>query len=308
MSNDHYVPQHYLRGWAHDAKKKKLFAYKLIEQMNKVVFREASIVSSSSSENLYQISDGDNYAEFETTVMTSAVDTPGSLVIAKLRDSGLGSLTVQERMQLACYIVILEGRHPDTIKKMVLGEQDIDEIFHRIESDLPLSKIAVQDVKEFTKKLQASSGALAAGLFAGWGHGTEASALLKRGWIEVERKDNQGFISSNYPVGRYMEYSNQNLILTFPVSPTRAIWFVPQNIYERYGISSKEVKAEMQLNVGKFIDIYSLGRATEAYSLIPEKDSFVEKHLGWARRTAEKDWPAYIKQAMEDGNAVHPYI
>lgn len=307
MSNDHYVPQHYLRGWAHDENEKKLYSYKLIEYTKKVVFGPASIVSSSSKDNLYTISDGENRAEFETSVMTSLVDTPGSQIIAKLRVEKLDNLIVPDLIKLASYISILEARHPDTIAKMTLSEQDVNEIFSGFENSHLGTEVATSDVKAFLLKIIASSGAAAAGMFAGWGHGAESKALLNRGWIEVDRNDRQGFICSNYPVGRYVEYEKESLFLTFPVSPNKALWLLPPKDYKQYINTTDSGRAATKTNISKYIDIATLGRATEAYSLVSDKDQFIEKHLGWAKRTPEGKWSAYIKMAMQDGNSVYPY-
>ena len=78
MSNDHYVPQHFLRAWACDAEQNKIRAYQRIEQTGQVVAyltKPRSIVSSASQKNLYQITDGVETAEFETIIMTRDVDT-----------------------------------------------------------------------------------------------------------------------------------------------------------------------------------------------------------------------------------------
>ena len=104
MSNDHYVPQHFLRAWACNADKNKIRAYQRIAQTGRVVAsltKPRSIVSSASQKSLYQITDGVETAEFETTIMTRDVDTPMSEVVLKLRSSGLSSLD-QDEMALLC--------------------------------------------------------------------------------------------------------------------------------------------------------------------------------------------------------------
>lgn len=309
MSNEHYVPQHFLRGWANDPERKKIFAHTLIPKAgNKVVFREKSIISSSSDDDLYRIIDGENHAEFETVVMTHAVDTPGSVIISKVRDCGLGSLTGLERAQLAAYIVILEARHPINIQAMTLTKEDISSVFDKISKQYPFKSEAIIDVRDFMQKIQASSGAAALGMFAGWGHGPEAQALLSRWWIEIERSDVQGFIGSNYPVGRYNDYRGDNFVLTIPLSPTKAIWCMPPVFKAMYDNVSDGEKEGTRRQICKYIDICTLGFATEAYSQLSEKDPFIEQHLGWALRMAPDKRRDYVKNVWKSGNAEYPYL
>jgi len=303
MSNDHYVPQHYLRAWANDLEQNKLFSYKLIEHQSKVHFKkDGSVKTSSSQKNLYQISDGQAFAEFETTLMTPEVDTPGSAIIKKVRSCGLGSLTAPERFQLASYIVILEARHPDTIRKMDISEDDLQRIFKEIDGSNGTSRQAMDDVKSFMLSIRPSLGTAASGMFAGWGHGQEAQALLSKGWIEIARTDKQGFFCSNYPVGSFEDYAAPNAAFTFPLSPSRALWCVPLEVKLKLEALNETKRKVAMDEACKMVDIFTLGKATEAYSLVADPNPFIQQHLGWMRRINSRQWSTYFKLMMEDSS------
>ena len=228
MSNDHYVPQHFLRAWACDAEQNKIRAYQRIEQTGQVVAyltKPRSIVSSASQKNLYQITDGVETAEFETIIMTRDVDTPMSDVVLKLRSSGLSSLDQDEMVLLCRYVVILEGRNPEVMKQMQLSAADVGEIFADIEKNGSFSKGAIEDVRKLTEQMFAASGAAATGAYAGFGHLPDAAALMQKKCIEITRDDAKGFLTSNYPVGRAKDFHDPNCLVTLAVSPTQALVF-----------------------------------------------------------------------------------
>lgn len=291
MSNDHFVPQHFLRAWATDLNKKKLFGYQRIQQTDAIKFQERSIVSSASAKNLYQITDGKETAEFETRIMTDAVDTPMSEVIAKLRSVGLAKLSQSDREILARYITILEARNPKVIEQMTLSEVDLEKIMaEQLKS--PVSPEAVAYVGNFMKSILPSSGKAAAGMFAGWGHGIDSTALLNKGWVEVNRIDGTTFLCSNYPVGRHGQYEDEKSIIALAVSPTQGMLFVPIGLKDTFqkGPASK---------LSRMIDLFTLGRATEAYSISDSPNKFVMDHLGWMLRTEEKNYSAYVNFALK---------
>lgn len=290
MSNDHFVPQHFLRAWAIDPEKKKLFGYQRIQQTNEIKFKERSIISTASAKDLYQISDGVQKAEFETRVMTEAVDTPMSAVVAKLRTIGLERLGQCDRELLARYITILEARNPRVIEQMMLSDVDLAKIMAE-QLKFQVSPDAVAYVGKFMKSILPSSGKAAAGMFAGWGHGIDSTALLKKGWIEVNRSDGGTFLSSNYPVGRHGKYEDENSIISLAISPEKGLLFIPNDLQDTFQNSPV-------CELSKMIDLFTLARATEAYSISSLPNMFVMDHLGWMLWTDEKKYSEYARVAL----------
>lgn len=290
MSNDHFVPQHFLRAWATDVNKKKLFGYKRIQQTGEIKFQERSIASSASAKDLYQITDGKETIEFETRIMTDAVDTPMSEVVARLRSDGLSNLSQTDREKIARYITILEARNPKVIEQMTLTEADLEKLMEE-QLNSSASPKALADVSSFIKSILPSSGKAAAGMFAEWGHGLDSSALLNKGWIEVLKNEEDTFLCSNYPVGRHGKYEDQKSIITLAVSPTQGLLFVPISLQERYQTGCVD-------ELSRMINLFTLGRATEAYSISASPNKFVMNHLGWMLRTEEKSYSEYAKSAL----------
>lgn len=277
MSNDHYVPQHFLRAWACDAEKKKIRAYQRIEQTGQVVAnltKPRSIVSSASQKNLYQITDGVETAEFETSIMTRDVDTPMSDVVLKLRSSGLSSLDQDEIVRLCRYVVILEGRNPEVMNQMQLSAADVGGIFADIEKSGSFSKGAIEDVRKLTEQMFAASGAAATGAYAGFGHLPDADALMKKKCIEITRDDAKGFLTSNYPVGREKDFLDPECLVTLAVSPTQALVFANAMTCQTFSRSPMDEQ-------WRLIDLQTLAKASCAFTLFAEEDPFIERNLQW---------------------------
>ncbi|MGJ7575757.1 DUF4238 domain-containing protein [Variovorax sp. RB2P76] len=277
MSNDHYVPQHFLRAWACDPEKNKIRAYQRIEQTGKVVAsltKPRSIVTSASQSDLYQISDGVQTAEFETSIMTRDVDTPMSNVLLKLRSFGLGSLNQEDMLLLCRYVVILEGRNPAVMKQMQLSTTDVGDIFAGIEKSGSFSKGAIADLRKLTEQMFAVSGAAATGAYAGFGHLPDAAALLQMKCIEITRDDAKGYLTSNYPVGRVNDFRDPGCLVTLAVSPTQGLVFANETICQK--LSSSPTDEQWRL-----IDLQTLSKASYAFTIFSKMDPFVERHLGW---------------------------
>lgn len=296
MSNDHYVPQHFLRAWACDAEQKKINAYRRIEHTGQVDFKpnkQRSIVSSASHQDLYQITDGVRTAEFESSVMTRGVDTPMSNVIFKLRASGLKTLNQDEKKLLCRYLVILEGRNPQVINQMQLSPADLHSISQDISKSGIASNEAIEDVRVFFERIFAHSGAASAGAYAGFAHFPDAEALMSKKCIEVTRNDARGYLTSNYPVGRENDFCNPNCLLTIAISPSKALVFSNEMVCQRIVASPDNEKWRM-------IDLQTLARATDAFTLLPTIDPFVVRHLGWKLRNEAAALKTYFSDAMNE--------
>lgn len=232
--NNHFVPEHFLRAWSVDVEKTKTNRYKLITHTGKVKFRlGVSIRFCASEEDLYLITDGVDSAEFETTVMTDQLDTPGARVIEKLRANGLGSLSRgegvagvnrmgNELLTLAKYTVCLEARNPKTIKKMRLSRSDLDMLRSRLSPYV--SSPSLHQALELFGKID--TGRYAAGLFTS--DEEFAKSILRCHPLELTFS-NGCLVSSSYPVGRIGDYREQ-FSLSLAVAPNYAImWFTDIN-------------------------------------------------------------------------------
>jgi hypothetical protein len=296
MSNDHYVPQHFLRAWACDAEQKKIYAYRRIEHTGEVDFKPnkpRSIVSSASHEDLYQITDGVHTAEFETSVMTRGVDTPMSAVIQKLRGYSLDTLNDDEMSLLCRYVVILEGRNPKVIDQMQLSAADLLNIFSDIKKSGTVSEKTIDETRPFFEKIFAQSGAASAGAYAGFGHLPDAAALMRKKCIEVTRDDTRGYLTSNYPVGRENDFLDEKCVLTIAISPSKALVFSSEKVCQQIAASPNKEKWRM-------IDLQTLARATDAFTSTNTIDVFVVNHLGWKLQNKAADRPNYFRKAMSE--------
>lgn len=296
MSNDHYVPQHFLRAWACDAEQKKIYAYRRIEHTGNVDFNPSkprSIVSSASHENLYQITDGSHTAEFETSVMTRGVDTPMSAVILKLRSSSLSTLNDDEMSLLCRYVVILEGRNPRVIDQMQLSAADLQNIFSDIRKSGIASEKTIDETRQLFEKIFSRSGAASAGAYAGYGHLPDAAALVRKKCIEVTRDDARGYLTSNYPVGRVNDFLAEDCLLTIAISPSKALVFSNEKVCQKIAASPKK-------EVWRMIDLQTLASATDAFTSTNTIDPFVVNHLGWKLRNKVADQSNYFGKAMSE--------
>lgn len=293
MSNDHYVPQHFLRAWACDEGGKKLHRYKRIAHTGRVEFKEQSIISSGSGQDLYQISDGEKKAEFETSVMTKAVDTPFSPVLEKFHFSGLKSLSQDERGKLARYIVILEGRNPHVIGLMQEGvTNNIDVLLEPAKED-GISDATIAEMQGLLERMLPTLGAAAAGMFAGWGHGQEAKALLEKQWVEIDFDKSEALVTSNYPVGRWNWYTNPDSYLLLALTPRKALVIGNEKYCQTFLRATRQIQARV-------LNLMTIARATEAYCRSNSRSLFVERHLGWMLNQSEDKYSSYLACALAD--------
>lgn len=268
--NHHYVPRHFLEAWA---TQKKVNRYRLIKvnEETSVKFKRGVPISSCASEDhLYVVSDGIAHEEFETSIMTEQLDTPASLVIAKIRKHGIASLSSDEKNLFARYVTSLEARNPKTIAKMRFTLEDV---IHR-SGYPPKNELDIWELL-----LKTDTGKLAAGAFASWGHTESTERLMSSHWVEKHSLQNY-LVTSNYPVGKVGDYNKPHLAISIAISPSHAIFFLPDQEWENFldGIVWEG-----------FVNFLTIANATDAYSGQSHPDSFIEKHLGWKERTKQSE-------------------
>jgi hypothetical protein len=291
MSNDHYVPQSFLRAWSFDSSKKKVYRYGRIKGL-KCVFTPASIISIASSQNLYSITDGTEQVSFESGVMARALDDPIAKAVKKFRDQSLGELGDEERDQLGRLILTLEARNPATIGEMNLSEADLSRVITEVTDGA--SPAARAEVSNLLKKMSKSTGTFAAGAYASWVYFLDLQALKKKRWTEVRiESDERPFVTSNYPtlMGATVPYENDRHISSLAMSPNKALLIASADFFENF----KEIDAWTQC---RYINLLTIAGASEAYTCQPEPDPWIERHLGWVKRTEPRNREDYFESAL----------
>lgn len=125
--NHHYVPKHFLKAWSVDPARQKVHGYKWIPLADKVEFKLGkSITACASANDLYTLSNSVETHEFESSVITALLDTPGSKILRKIRREGIRQLSASERSAFARYVVSLEARNPVVMEQMHLSGETID--------------------------------------------------------------------------------------------------------------------------------------------------------------------------------------
>jgi len=293
MSNDHYVPQSFLRAWSFDPGKNRVYRYKRIKERNKVVFEaNASIRSSASSQDLYSISDGAEQASFEDTIMARALDDPIAKVVTKFREKSLKELSDEDRDQLGRLILTLEARNPATIEKMNLSEADLDRVIAK--ATVNASSTARAEATTLLKNMRESTGTWAAGAYASWGYGQDLQALKRKRWTEVcTDGEERPFVTSNYPtlLGATVPYEEEKHISSLAISPTKALLIASALFFHEF----KELEVRIKC---RYINLLTIAGASEAYTDQPVRDPWIECHLGWAERTERGKQGEYFNSAL----------
>lgn len=292
MSNDHYVPQSFLRAWAFDGGRNKVYRYKLIPARRAVEFKDVSIRSIASSEDLYSINDGLNQVSFEQSIMNKALDQQLSSVVERLRESALSDLTDEERDRIGRLVLTLEARNPATLKMMILSEEDIDRIIDDMTG--PVSPQSRDAARDLLRSMRQSTGALAAGTYSSWGYGPDLQALKGKRWLEVSIVDGvHQLVTSNYPtlLGATVPYGDDRHISSLAISPVKAIFISNPSVVEEF----KAIDAETQF---RYINLLTIAGASEAYTAQPNADPWIERHLGWATKISPENRAHYFSSAL----------
>lgn len=295
MSNDHYVPQSFLRAWSFDPGKNKVYRYKRIQETNKVVFEtNASIRSCASSQDLYSISDGTEQASFEAIIMARALDDPIANVVAKFREKSLPELSDEERDQLGQLILTMEARNPATIKKMNLSETALDQVIEKVTANA--SSAARAEATELLRNMRESTGTWAAGAYVSWGYGQDLQALKRKRWTEVRIDGKERpFVTSNRPtlLGATVPYEHERHISSLAMSPTKALLIASASFFNDF----KQLDVKTQC---RYINLLTIAGASEVYTDQQERDPWIERHLGWAERTERGKQKEYFESALFD--------
>ncbi|WP_434668005.1 DUF4238 domain-containing protein [Paraburkholderia sp. A3BS-1L] len=290
--NHHYVPQHFLKAWSVDSSGNKIHRYKWISATNKVEFKTGrSIELSASAHDLYTLSDSTVTREFETSIMTARLDTPGSEILQKIRVDSIGQLSAAERSAFAHYLVALEGRNPMVMEQMHLSAVVIDGIAAKLEQEHKAERGSFGPIAGILKKLK-STGALAAAAYVGGGSKEHARAILDRQWVELRTEPSRPFFTSNYPVGRCAWFDRDDFFACLAVSPTRAVFFVPKT---QVWCATLTRPAGMRL-AAQMLKMLTLRNASEAYTSDSARSVFITEELSWRRRklSQEKNEKDYL--------------
>ncbi|MEZ2354905.1 DUF4238 domain-containing protein [Caballeronia sp. RCC_10] len=294
--NHHYVPKHFLKAWSVDPARQKVHRYKWIPAAGKVEFKRGKPITACASANdLYTLSNSTETHEFESSVMTDLLDTPGSKILRKIRHEGIRQLSATERTLFAQYVVSLEARNPVVMEKMHLSGETID----RMATALALKHQDVQgdigSVAALMKGLR-STGTLAAGAYVRFGGMDHARALSSRQWVELQTDPSRPFFTSNYPVGRCAWFDREDFFACLAVSPTLALFFVPQTQAWHSALCRQGGRL-----AARMLSLLTLRGASEAYTRDSVCAAFIVDELSWRKRRTvepgqEKD---YLVSAMK---------
>ncbi len=296
--NHHYVPQHFQRAWATNSDGLKINRYKWIEQRSALDFSpDYSIVRNASEHNLYTICDGKEVEEYETGIMTDQIDTPGSKVIQKLRQSDLKSLHKEDMNILSQYVVSLEARNPVVMKLMQLSDEDIDRMLST--KEIVASPEIISEIATLMKSINSikyGTGSIASGAFASWGHKSFSDKLSNQYWLEVNTPNDQ-LITSNYPVGRFGDYEKGDFFACLSVSPRKALLFIPPNPNTVNAFKNASLTELVRIT-----NLLSIYRANEAYSNFhtDELRTFIESHVWWKTRVPEENHRDYFQKVFNE--------
>lgn len=273
--NHHFVPQHFLRAWASNADKSLIGRYRYIDAINKVVFDGGkSIARVASADNLYTLTDGQDAAQFETSVMTEALDTPTSPLIEKVRDQGFASLrrrttdsdTLSEAEMFLRYVIALETRNPKTIAVLGMSADEISAMGDDIDPS-----ISIKSRDEVIALLQSLNvNTLISGLLVQ--NDDTFKRLLSANTHELNL-DQDLLFTSNYPVGRLGIY-DRHFLVVLATSPRQALFWGNGLLLSELAILSPEGQA-------KAVNFLTLKSSDEIYYKDKSMISFVSENWNW---------------------------
>lgn len=267
-TNHHYVPQHFLAAWSPGGK--LINRYMRIAHTGKMHFRKgAGIVNLGSENDLYVIENTDGRAEFETTIVTALLDTPGAEIVKKVREIGIQSLSSDERRAFSHYVVMLEMRNPRTIALMSLSETEV-EALHAGQTAVSGDTVGAREAAGLLSSVHTGKMATGLGIANDFAF---SDILFDRPPIAFETHAPR-LLSSNYPVGRVGEY-DRNFLVGLAMSPTSGLFWCSQPAL------TAELATCTSWQQATFLNFLTLGRAEVAFTDLDTMDPFVDEHLGW---------------------------
>lgn len=288
----HYVPQHFLRAWSIPDDKARLFRFRRIPGIDKFECKKVSIKNSTYQENLYRIELPDGSFEIESSVITPELDEPGHKAIDLIRTNALSNLARDEQRELAIYLVGLEGRHPDTLKKMDVREalpamREAHKRENKFNHDL------VDDVFNYFSKSSVNVMALRASIKNernGYMDTPFSNGLLNANVVELQC-DCDVLITSDFPCFRW-GHLHKHFLYVVAVSPRKALIYSPDNDVLVFKHLPVAVAA-------RAINLYTLAFAERAFDRSLTQRNFVERHLGWARNIGDSnDAKEYVNKFL----------
>ncbi|CUX61698.1 MULTISPECIES: DUF4238 domain-containing protein [Agrobacterium tumefaciens complex] len=273
-TNHHYVPQHFLAAWSQDGR--LVSRYVRIAHTGKLHFRKgAGIVNLGSENDLYVIENTDGRAEFETTIVTALLDTPGAEIVKKARETGIRSLSSEERRTFSHYVVMLEMRNPRTIALMSLSEADVGAL-HAGQNAVSGDTVGAREAARLLSSIHTGKTAAGLGIANDF---TFSDILFGCPPIAFETHAPR-LLSSNYPVGRVGSYE-RNFLVGLALSPTSGLFWCSQPAL------TAELEKLTIWQQATFLNFLTLGRAEVAFTDLDIMDTFVDEHLGWQIRLDE---------------------
>lgn len=276
--NHHFVPQHFLRAWGKLESTDRVYRYRVVPNAAKFECKEVAIRSSASLNNLYEIKLPDGSFEIESSVVTPELDEFGHKIIDRIRNAPFHLLTDQEKRELAIYLVCLEARHPETLEKMNIRDQ----MGYMRESMKATSSYSPKIIDEVHDYLNASPsiGVMSLALFIK----NERTGCLGQPFSDglvsarvIEKIfDYDCLITSDFPCFRMGDYLKHFLCIV-AVSPRKALIYSPNPDIKVFDAIPTQLIPEV-------VNLYTLGYAERAFGNSPHLGSFIEQHLGWARK------------------------
>jgi len=268
--NHHYVPRHFLKAWSFDGK--KLYRYKLQPWGGDLEVQKASLDGVASEHDLYTVEFPDGRFETETSHVTPQVDVPGFKVLERARSSSVCEFDAEDLRELANYVVLLEARNPKILKIMDIRPQ-LSEIAEQSIRD-GLKKADVDHVADYLKL--GNLGPVSLGLFIKNESDGRYGKPFAEGLASVELReyefDSDRLLCSNYPAARWGKFDGE-LLLVLAITPRKALVYSSSN--RLIDSIPDDLKAVL-------FNLYTLGKAEEAYYIDGAMGDFVRAHLGWA--------------------------
>ncbi len=274
--NHHFVPQHFLRAWASNTDKSLIGRYRFIEKIKRVVFDgRKSIARVASLDNLYTLTDGKDSAQFETSVMTEALDTPTSPLIEKVRDQGLASLslkipasdTLSEAEMFLRYVIALETRNPKTMAVLGMSADEISAMGKNV--DPSISTKSRDEVIALIQSVNVNT--LISGLLV---QSDDTYKKLLSAATHELRLDQDLLFTSNYPVGRLGSY-DKHFLVVLAISPRHALFWGNSLLPSELATLSSDKQA-------KAVNFLTLKLSDEVYYKDNSAISFVSENWNWS--------------------------
>ena len=284
--NHHYVPRHFLKAWSADGN--KLYRYKLKPWVGYLEVQRASLDRVASEHDLYTVELPDGSFETETSHVTPEVDVPGLKFLEMARLSSVRDFDTKDLRGLANYVVFLEARNPKILNVMDVRSQ-LSEIAEQSIRE-GLKKADVDRVTDYLKKV--NLGKLSLGLFIKNESDGRYGKPFAEGLASVELReyefDSDRLLCSNYPAARWGKF-DEELLLVLAITPRKAL------VYSSRAQLIDSVPDDLK---AVLFNLYTLGKAEEAYYIDGSMEDFVRAHLGWAVDQTLEESREYIASTL----------